>query len=107
VLLYKNGNTYDGEWCNDKKNGRGKQTSSKKEYDGDRKANLRHGDGIQIWKENTKLGNNKLGTKLGNKLFGNKSYEGQWLEGKKHGQGTMIVNNNIKYKGMWKDGKKA
>ena len=33
-------------------------------------------------------------------------YEGEWKDGKMHGQGTMIYSDGGNYKGEWKDGNK-
>ena len=41
-------------------------------------------------------------TKLGYEYNGNK-YEGEWKDGKKHGQGTYTWSNGDVYEGEWKD----
>ena len=32
-------------------------------------------------------------------------YDGEWLDGKKHGAGKMTFDNGCVYQGQWRDGK--
>jgi hypothetical protein len=34
-------------------------------------------------------------------------YEGEWLQGRKHGQGTVFLPNGDRFSGMFKDGRIA
>ena len=52
-------------------------------YKGEWKSNFVHGKGIYIWEEG-------------------KRYEGEFLNGKKHGYGTFYLNNELVYEGTWK-----
>src|SRR5688572_3996463 len=45
---YANGDTYDGEWKDDKRHGRGKFITSSFKYDGQWETDKRHGTGVLI-----------------------------------------------------------
>ena len=34
-----------------------------------------------------------------------KRYEGEWSNGKQHGNGTMVSNTGIRTEGKWQEGK--
>ena len=37
----------------------------------------------------------------------NEKYDGQWLDGEKHGTGMYIYTSGDKYYGEWRDGEKC
>lgn len=84
VIEYENGNKYDGEMSDDKRNGRGTFTSKKGDkYQGDWVNDKRHGKGAQIWRSGER-------------------YTGEWQEDRRHGKGTFVYTNGGKYVGEWK-----
>ncbi len=38
-------------------------------------------------------------------LFGSETYQGEFKDGKRHGQGTVTLKDGTKYVGEFKDGK--
>lgn len=83
VIEYPNGDTYDGEWSNDKRNGQGvlKQKRGGK-YEGDWVDDKRQGKGAQQWPKGHR-------------------YTGDWRDDKRHGQGTFVYPDGGKYVGAW------
>ena len=82
---HKNGEIYVGEFKNDKRSGQGKNTWPDGEiYTGSIKDDDRHGQGKNIWPNGD-------------------TYSGEWLKGKMHGQGTYIFNEHGKYVGEFKN----
>ena len=55
------------------------------------------------WKNGKYHGQGKL--TIGKGIFEGDKYEGDWKDGKQHGQGTYISTNRSKYVGEYKDGK--
>nr|XP_020441395.1 MORN repeat-containing protein 3 isoform X1 [Monopterus albus] len=86
-----NGDTYTGEWQDNKK----------------------HGNGTQVWKKSGAIYNGewKFGKRDGygtyyvlrpeTKKYA-KKYDGEWKDGKKHGYGMYIYNNSTVYDGEWR-----
>jgi len=86
---YTNGDTYEGEYVNGKRDGKGVYIYKAKNwrYEGQFKAGLRHGLGVMQYSKTER-------------------YQGFWVEGKKSGQGTMWYANKDIYTGEWLDGEK-
>ncbi|XP_049947361.1 MORN repeat-containing protein 3-like [Schistocerca serialis cubense] len=107
------GNTYKGEWKNNKRHGKGifLETSGKR-YEGDWEHGLRHGYGIQShmephclhaieytgeWYEGKRQGQ-------GISYYADGSYyDGAWLDNKRHGHGRMWFADGTFYEGEWKN----
>jgi len=86
--IYDNGDTYEGEWRDGNRDGKGRYVSvSGWYYEGG-------------WKENKKHGQGKYVRKDGN------VYEGEWLDGKRNGEGKYTCANDYVYQGQWKDDKR-
>lgn len=84
-MIYTNGDIYEGEWKNGKRNGEGTMTYQNKTSYVGRWAN------DQI---------NGYGTF---KYFNGDVYEGTFVNGIKSGDGNMTYENGIVYKGKWKN----
>ena len=86
VYYYQNGDKYDGQWKDDKKEGKGyffyKETGEV--YKGNFSNDLPNGIGIYYFKNGDR-------------------YEGSFKDGKKHGKGTIIFKNGGKFKGEFKN----
>lgn len=82
-----NGITYEGEWLQGMRQGKGKQIwADGSEYEGE-------------WKENQANGQGTLYHSDGD------VYEGQWAQDKANGYGKYTHSNGAKYTGEWKDDK--
>ena len=110
VVTYYNGDVYEGEWKDDKKNGQGiYRFSDGRVYEGEWKDDNRNGLGTMTWpngvvyegewKDNKMNGQGKM------TLADGSSLEGEWKDNKMNGQGKMIAYGDV-YEGEWKDGKK-
>ena len=95
VMIYKNGAKYEGEWKNDKKDGKGVFTSSHyyncrknvgMKYEGEFRDGKLEGYGITTYTNGDK-------------------YEGEWKNNKQYGKGTVSYFDGDRYCGEWKDGK--
>jgi radial spoke head protein 1 len=96
--LLPNGDTYEGEYLNGKRQGKGIQRSYKLPYslglytfkngrnwyEGDWNNNKKHGVGKFVYSDGS-------------------SYEGEWDDDKRHGNGTFIYANRDSYKGDWRN----
>lgn len=89
VCEYHDGSTYQGQWRNGKRNGKGKFVDGKtrEEYDGKWMADQRHGRGLCMYPAGHR-------------------YEGTWRQGKFHGEGTFFHANGDNYSGNWVQGKR-
>ena len=89
VAMYPNGDTYDGEFMDGTREGRGVYTyaATVEKYDGEWKNNLKHGIG--------KMTYSKAGV-----------YNGFWENGRRHGEGVFTYSNQDIYSGWWKFGEK-
>lgn len=83
-----NGAIYVGEWTKD---------------------GLRHGRGLQIWKDGSKYEGywkNDMANGKGRLIHSDGDvYEGEWLNDKAHGRGTYIHMDGAKYTGDWREDK--
>ena len=82
-LKFKDGTIYEGEFKDDKYNGKGKIIySDNSEYEGEFHNNLKEGQGIFKWADG-------------------KIFEGEFKNDKKNGKGKFIFKKNIYYEGNW------
>jgi hypothetical protein len=86
------GFTYEGEWYQNKRHGKGK---------------LKNAEGTiileGIW-ENNQIKNNQIKNGTGTKIYDNGDvYDGEWKEGKHHGKGKYLFVDGSIYEGEWKD----
>ena len=82
--------TYEGDYVNGKREGRGTMTSARGKYRGEWKAGKMHGQGVYQY-------------------AGGDLYSGSWSEGKKHGEGTYLFQegagrDDCQYIGTWDNG---
>jgi len=100
--VYPSGNWYEGEWINNKRNGKGtmhwqkignKLTNEK--YTGQWKDDMQSGFGTHIW----------LDEKSENKVLRNR-YVGYWKNGAREGHGIFFYANGSMYIGYWKNNMK-
>jgi hypothetical protein len=75
--------TYEGEWKNDSRHGKGKMTTSSSIYEGE-------------WKDDVKYGKGKMTYKIGIRI----KLEGEW-KGNSVGKGKMTFKNGDIYEGGW------
>ena len=94
VMLYNDGARYEGEWKDDKKNGKGIYISPHYfncekniglKYEGEFLNDKFEGFGIALYSNGDK-------------------YEGEWKNNKKYGRGILTNIEGTKYIGDWKDG---
>jgi len=113
--VYRDGNKYDGDFVEDKRQGKGTyiRVTDKATYTGEWYNNVRHGYGVEEipskegtqryegeWKEDKRCGFGKI-------LYDNGDrYEGEWLDNLKHGQGKFYYTNGNFYEGGWLSNKK-
>ena len=113
--VYRDGNKYDGDFVEDKRQGKGTyiRVTDKATYSGEWYNNVRHGYGVEEipskdgtqryegeWKEDKRCGFGKI-------LYDNGDrYEGEWLDNLKHGQGKFYYTNGNFYEGGWLSNKK-
>lgn len=107
---FDNGDTYDGEWVNNQRQGHGTYTykSLGAVYTGDIRHNLKHGRG-QLTLRN---GDVLYGEFIDNSIIDSHvtidyqpggHYDGVMKEGRRHGNGTMEYAENVVYEGEWVD----
>ena len=86
VCYYKNGDKYDGNWKENKREGKGVffHNETGEVYKGNFSNNKPNGMGIYYYKNGDR-------------------YEGMFKDGKKHGEGTIFFKNGGRYKGEFKN----
>jgi len=101
VAVYPSGNTYDGDWANDMKNGSGTMEwkTRKEVYTGGWKDDQPHGRGSHVWQEGRAVAG------AAQKQMCNR-YEGEMANGLRNGLGVFYYSNGAQYDGEWVDGKK-
>ena len=118
IMIFDNGAKYEGQWKNDKKNGKGIFTSSHyfdcknfvgMKYEGEFKDDKFDGFGITTytngdryegeWKNNKQYGKGIV------TYFNGEKYDGDWIEGKFDGLGTFFLKNGERFEGRFKDNK--
>ena len=82
VVNYPNGNRYEGQYKDNKRNGKGTFTYSDAKYTGDWDNDSRHGVGTMTYPSG-------------------EIYTGQWCDGEKHGKGTVTYPDKWTYDGEW------
>lgn len=115
VLHYKgriiqlNGDVYEGDIVNGKKEGRGRYTCReiKSEYEGEWKADKKDGEGVELFSDNGSqyTGSFVEGVKHGKGVL--RWSDGSWYEGDFHndlleGEGHYVWADHREYKGQWK-----
>ena len=132
-MTFPDGVTYEGEFKDDLRNGKGivKLADNTVNYSGMWKNNLNNGFGMAIFEESKYIGNWKNGeikgegkyifevatfigtwenstTGYGTIQYTNGDfYEGEWVDYKKHGKGTIQYITKDLYEGEWKDDEKS
>ncbi|XP_057291663.1 radial spoke head 10 homolog B2-like isoform X3 [Hydractinia symbiolongicarpus] len=116
---FKNGNMYEGNWENNKRNGKGTMYwyNLGQEYSGDWVDGIQTGYGENIWflkrvsnsqypLRNHYIGEFLNGERHGNGIFYYASgaiYNGQWKNNMKHGDGKFIFKNGCVFSGKFSD----
>ena len=113
IIKYENGNYYQGEEKDCKRNGKGKEyyKNGDVKYDGDWIDDLPEGEGKYIDIDGKYyVGQFKRGVKNGKGAEYDKDnnlrYEGDFINGKYEGNGKLIYANGECYNGLFKDGLK-
>ena len=118
VMIFDNGAKYEGQWKNDKKNGKGVFTSPHyydcenfvgMKYEGEFRDDKFDGFGITTytngdryegeWKNNKQYGSGTV------TYFNGDKYEGEWNEGMFDGIGTFFLKNGERFEGRFKNNK--
>ena len=87
VIIYVNGNIYEGEFKNGKRDGQGTLTwTDGEKYEGEWKNGNYHGKGTLTYVDGT-------------------IYEGEWHNDRREGEGTLTNADGSKIIGVWFDGK--
>ncbi len=100
-IVYATGNSYDGEWKDDKKHGMGKMLwgTSNEAYNGEWADDKPHGQGEHVWLgERTKFAGTER--QMCNRYVGN------FVAGKREGQGSFYFSNGSRYTGEFKNNQK-
>lgn len=85
----RQGGTYAGQWCSDKRHGQGtRKYESGAVYVGQYENDKRHGEGTKVYAND-----------------GGK-FEGHWKKGKRHGTGKRTYANGRVIEGEWRKGKR-
>jgi hypothetical protein len=106
IMLYANGDVYNGEWYNDLKHGPGVMNYANGDvYAGQWENDLKHRKGNMFYANGDKYNGqwlNDLINGTGTMTYANEDvYVGQWLNGFKNGTGTMTYANGDVYEGEW------
>lgn len=116
TVLYKDGSTYTGTLLDGLRTGHGewKAASGSYEYEGQWRADLPDGQGIQKWSDGRTYhggfsdgvfnGHGRMEWQAAQGLL---SYEGQYAKDVKHGQGKFLWPDGRGYDGEWIHGKRS
>ena len=117
IMYYQDGNIYDGEWKNDRPEGKGSFITADKlcTYVGDFLHGEYNGKGIYSRKDNNIQrkyegnfrDNYSDGIGIEEVVYEDGSvqrYEGQWARDAKHGKGVLITPKGGKFEGSWNEG---
>eukprot|EP00826_Nyctotherus_ovalis_P020286 TRINITY_DN1635_c0_g10_i1.p1 TRINITY_DN1635_c0_g10~~TRINITY_DN1635_c0_g10_i1.p1 ORF type:complete len:527 (+),score=113.99 TRINITY_DN1635_c0_g10_i1:200-1780(+) len=110
TIYYESGDKYEGEYKNNKKNGKGTYYYTNGDrYEGEWINGKQCGTGVLYyangdkydggWENNGRSGKGSLTYINGNK------FEGEWKRNNKNGKGVFYYANGDIYKGEWEDGK--
>mmetsp|Transcript_60 Transcript_60/g.154 ORF Transcript_60/g.154 Transcript_60/m.154 type:complete len:1081 (+) Transcript_60:120-3362(+) len=103
--------TYDGEWRDNLRHGRGVLLTAHAKYCGEYKDDHRHGQGTLIWNDNSCYnGQFQNGNFHGIGTYCNAEggmYTGGWMNGLRHGEGLETYNDGKVFLGEYKDGKRS
>ena len=108
IIIYKNGTIYEGDLKRNRHHGFGKLTQLDGEiFIGEWKEGKIYGNGIRYHSNGDRyVGNyvNNIRCGKGHYIFANgDSYEGKWINGKANGQGKFVFKNGNIYEGEFKD----
>ena len=107
-LLFKDGSYYKGNFSQNNFEGKGKfYFHDGRKYNGDWKHNTMDGIGKFSWDDDTKYnGEYKNNVREGNGVysFGANLYDGHWVNGIPHGDGTLL-NDGLRIVGLFRYGK--
>ena len=109
IETYRNGAIYEGQFKNNQRDGMGTMKFvCGDSYCGDWKADKRHGNGVYKFSTeesnaNGDLDVGKLNTRNAKLYCRGGRYEGQWVDGKREGEGTMTYADGSVYCGKWID----
>uniref|UniRef100_A0A7S0QT02 Uncharacterized protein n=1 Tax=Pyramimonas obovata TaxID=1411642 RepID=A0A7S0QT02_9CHLO len=103
-MVYASGNVYEGDWRQDEKNGQGRMHWAKTNivYEGRWDKGLPNGTGEQTWlggAHNTSQ-NDTTQYQMMNR------YKGNFVNGKREGEGTFFYATGARYQGQWRDNMK-
>lgn len=101
-MTYPNGDKYEGELSNGKKNGKGNSAPISQDANTTTMVMCMRGSGRTIRETGTVAEEVTLGTC--SYADGDK-YEGEWKDDKRDGEGTMSYKNGDKFTGEWKEGR--
>ena len=107
-LIYANGNHYEGTFLGGLPNGRGKLIQTDNDiYEGEWKNGKINGQGIRLHNNGDKyVGNHLNDVRSGKGLYlfvNGDSYNGNWVSGKANGKGILKFRNGDIYDGEFKD----
>uniref|UniRef100_A0A7S1KSR7 Uncharacterized protein n=1 Tax=Percolomonas cosmopolitus TaxID=63605 RepID=A0A7S1KSR7_9EUKA len=110
VLHYSDGiTTYDGEWHNDKKQGKAQVTFPNGKYVGEMQNDMKEGYGRYVYKNGSVFsGYWHVNQKNGKGSFKNQdgsTYVGTWVSGAKDGVGIFTDASGVQYREKWKNGR--
>jgi len=109
VLRRANGNTYDGQWKNDKKHGHGVWIDiCGARYEGNWEDDKEHGHGTCSFPDGREYtGNWSRGIREGRGTLVDRRekhvYDGMWHNDKQNGHGVLVAEDGHRYDGNWKD----
>jgi len=106
IMVYANGDKYEGQWNSDFKDGNGVMTyANGDKYEGKWHDGLQDGLGIMTYANRDKYqGYWVSGQPNGNGIMfyhNGDTYKGEWHNGEKHGNGLLNCANKDNYKGEW------
>ena len=106
AFRWRNGDTYYGNWRNDRISGHGMYTYANRDnYDGFFLSGEKNGEGSFVWANGDTYAGNWADDQMnGHGVFKYKNgdcYEGEFLNGVKHGRGSYTSTSGNKYVGEW------